>query len=221
MNHGLWNWEFAAHVLPELLKGLAATLHISVVSGTIAVALGVAWAVLLELRMPVVSHAVRGLIELVRGTPLLVQLYVAFYVLPMYGIMASAEVTGIAGLALYFSGYMTAVIQAGIRSVPPGQWEAARAIGFTPARTWWTVVLPQALRKVLPPIGSYLLLVLKESSMLSAITVSDLLHAANTIGSDNFRYVEPLTIAALIYFAISYPFARVLRVLESRLDVNR
>lgn len=217
MKAEIWNWDFAARILPSLLEAFLTTLKLAALGGIGALILGLTWAIILQLRPVVLTQIVQSFVNVVRSTPLLVQLYVAFYVLPGYGLLMSPEVTGVVGLSIYFSGYMTAVFQVGIRSIEQGQWEAAKVLGLSPLRTWQAIILPQATARVLPPIGSYLLMLLKESSMLSAISVSELLHEANTIGSDNFRYVEPLTMAALLYLSISFPFAVALRKLEVHL----
>ena len=152
-----------------------------------------------------------------RGTPLLVQLYFLFYVVPQYGISSSAFMTGVVGMSLYFSAYCAEVFRAGITNIPKGQWDVARALSLPPNRIWSDVILPQVGRSVIPPLGNYAIVIFKQSALLSTITVGELLHAAQEIASENYRYIEPITMVGILYFAISYPAALGLRRLEKNL----
>jgi polar amino acid transport system permease protein len=192
----VWDWHYVGLAFDALLPALWTTVWITVVASIGAIVLGVVWAVLRYARLPVISQFVTMIIEFLRGTPALVQLYFLFYVLPLHGITLDAVLTGIIGLAVYTSAYCAEVYRAGITAVPPGQWEAARMIGLSSVLTWTKVILPQAWRLVIPPLGNYVLLMFKETTLLSAITVAELMHQATEFGAVTYRYTEGYTVAS-------------------------
>lgn len=212
----IWDNSFAVSIIPELLKGLVVTVEITLLGTLIAALLGLVLAILRRLAIPVVSQAVTFVVVFVRGTPLLVQAYCAFFVLPDYGLSADAFTTGAIVIGINYSAYMAEVYRSGIQGVQVGQWEACTALGLPPTRVWGRIILPQALRTVVPMLGNYLIQMFKDSAVLSAITVVELLGAAQAIGSSNFRYLEPLTIAAVLFLIISYPSSRLVNRLERR-----
>ncbi|RNL54896.1 ectoine/hydroxyectoine ABC transporter permease subunit EhuD [Arthrobacter oryzae] len=212
----IWDNNFAISVLPVLLQGLWTTVHITVMGTLLAAGLGLVFAVLRRQAIPVLSQAVSFLVVFVRGTPLLVQAYVAFFVLPAYGISFDALTTGIVVIGVNYSAYMAEVYRSGIQGVPKGQWEAATALSLPGSRTWGRIILPQAIRTVVPMLGNYLIQMFKDSAVLSAITVVELMATAQAIGSSSFRYLEPLTLAALLFLAVSYPASRLVNRLERR-----
>lgn len=212
----IWDNNFAFSVLPVLLQGLWTTVHITVMGTLLAAGLGLVFAVLRRLAIPVLSQVVSFLVVFVRGTPLLVQAYVAFFVLPAYGISFDALTTGMVVIGVNYSAYMAEVYRSGIQGVPTGQWEAATALSLPGSRTWGRIILPQAIRTVVPMLGNYLIQMFKDSAVLSAITVVELMATAQAIGSSSFRYLEPLTLAALLFLAVSYPASRLVNRLERR-----
>jgi polar amino acid transport system permease protein len=213
-----WNWQFALDTLPALLKGLRFTLEATFFGSLIAYELGLLWAVARLSEVPVASQAVRLLVEFLRGTPLLIQLYFLFYIFPTYGVTLPALQTGILGLGLYYSAYASEVYRAGIESVPRGQWEAALALGLPLSRMWGRIVVPQAMRFATPVLGNFVISMFKESAILSTITVLEVIGQANILGAETARYIEPFTMAGLLFLAISYPAARLVRLMEARLS---
>jgi polar amino acid transport system permease protein len=155
-------------------------------------------------------------VEFIRSTPLLVQLYFLFFVLPDTGIRLSALTTGVLALGLHYSAYTAEVYRAGIEGVPREQWEAALALNMKPWHTWFAVILPQALPPVIPAMGNYLVAMFKDTPMLAAITVMELLQTAKLIGAESFRYLEPLTLVGLLFLAISLLSSRLIHALEAR-----
>jgi polar amino acid transport system permease protein len=212
-----WNWKFAFDTLPLLLSGLRFTIQATLLGSCVAFALGLVWAMVRLAQVPVASGFTGLLVEFLRGTPLLIQLYFLFYIFPTYGVTLTAMVTGVLGLGLYYSAYASEVYRAGIESVPRGQWEASLALGLPLPHMWARVVLPQALRFAVPVLGNFVISMFKESAILSTITVMEIVAQANVIGSQTYRFIEPLTMAGLLFFAISYPAARLVRLLEARL----
>lgn len=213
----LWDWSFTVDILPELLRGLGLTVVLTVLGFLIALALGLVLALVRRSPVPLVGRLTGLVLEFVRGTPLLVQAYFAFYVLPTYGVTLSALTTGIVVLGVHYSSYTAEVYRAGIEHVARGQWEAATALSLPRRRTWQSVVLPQAIRAVVPALGNYLISMFKDSAVLSAITVLELLGRATVIGSSSFRYLEPLTMAGLLFLLVSYVAARSIRRVEKSL----
>jgi len=212
-----WDWEFAFSILPDLLLGLVVTVQATLLGSSVAFSLGLVWAIARRSSYWLISRPVGAVVEFLRGTPLLIQLYFIFYVLPDLGIKLPAFTAGVVGLGIYFSTYASEVYRAGIEGVRKGQWEAATALNLSPTRTWTSVILPQAIPAVIPALGNYLIAMFKDSALLAAITVVELLNAAQEIGADTFRYLEPLTLVAVLFLAISYPSSVMMRRLESRL----
>ncbi|MGH3328503.1 MAG: ectoine/hydroxyectoine ABC transporter permease subunit EhuD [Streptomycetales bacterium] len=213
----IWDWAFAGSVIPALLRAFVINLEATVLGSVLAMVLGLAFALMRRSPLAVVRLPTGWFIEFVRSTPLLVQLYFVFYVLPTFGITLSALVTGVLVLGIHYATYTAEVYRAGIDGVPPGQWEAATALSLPARRKWQAVILPQAIRNVLPSLGNYVISMFKETPYLALITVPEMIEVAREIGSDTFQYVEPFTIAGLIFLAASYPAAVLMRRLEIRL----
>jgi polar amino acid transport system permease protein len=147
---------------------------------------------------------------------LLVQLYFLFYVLPSLGLALSPLTTGILGLGLHYAAYCSEVYRAGIESIPRGQWEAATALNLGRFTTTFKVILPQAIPPVVPALGNYLVAMFKDTPLLSAITVLEMLQQAKILGSESFRYIEPLTLVGLAFLVMSLLAAVAIRALERR-----
>ncbi|MER7077022.1 polar amino acid transport system permease protein [Saccharopolyspora kobensis] len=212
----IWDWEFTGRVVPDVLRGLLVTFEATVLGSVVAFALGLLLALLRRSRIRAVSRATWLFIEFVRSTPLLVQLYFLFNVLPGIGLRFSSLTTGVIGLGVHYACYAAEVYRAGIDGVPRGQWEAATALSLPTYRVWTSVVLPQAIPRVLPALGNYTISMFKETPLLLAIGVLDLVGAAQEAGSDAYRYVEPLTLAGICFLLLSYPASLLVRRLERR-----
>ncbi|KEI43098.1 ectoine/hydroxyectoine ABC transporter permease subunit EhuD [Saccharopolyspora rectivirgula] len=215
----IWDWEFTGQIIPDVLRGLLVTFEATVLGSLLAYVLGLVLALLRRSRIRVVSWVVWGFIEFVRSTPLLVQLYFLYNVLPDFGVRLSSLTTGILGLGVHYACYAAEVYRAGIDGVPQSQWEAARALSLPPAHTWIGVILPQAIPRVVPALGNYTISMFKETPLLLAIGVLDLVGAAQEAGSDAYRYVEPLTIAGILFLLLSYPSSLLVRRLERRVAI--
>ncbi len=220
MSGFVWDWHFAWSVVPLLLTGAKLTIIATLFGSIVSFVLGLVWALVRMMRIRVLSPAVGLFVEFVRGTPLLVQLYFLFYVLPTWGLSLSALLTGILGIGLFYSAYTAEIYRSGIEDLPTGQWEASLTLGLPLRRVWFGIVLPQAIRTVWPMLGNQVVAMFKETALLSTITVLELLAQAKNIGSIEFRYIEPLTMAGAFYLVISYGAARVLRRFEARNPVH-
>jgi polar amino acid transport system permease protein len=215
-----WDWQVVADFMPEFRSGLAVTLRALVLGSLIAFALGLVWALALRSRHAWLRRPVTAFTEFVRSTPLLVQLFFLYYVLPEWGPALSALTTGIIGLGLHFSTYTAEVYRAGIDAVPAGQWEAATALSLSPARTWIAVILPQAVRRTLPALGNYVIAMLKDSPMIAVIGALDMLGRAESFSNTTFT-TEAYTVVGVAFLAIAYPASVLIRLLERRLAVTR
>jgi polar amino acid transport system permease protein len=207
---------YAQDILPTLLKAAITTLEATLGGMVIALVLGLGLAVLLLSRIRPVAWTARAAMEFVRGTPLLIQLFFLFYVLPEIGVSGSALMTGIVGLGVHYATYTAEVYRAGIQNVPRGQWEAAVALNIAPRDTWVRIVLPQAIRPMVPALGNYLVAMFKETPLLATITVLELLGTAQNEAATSYRYFESYTLVGLIFLALSIPAAMLVRRLEGR-----
>jgi polar amino acid transport system permease protein len=198
--------HFVLEILPDLLRGAVITLEATLGGFLVALAGGLILAVARRTRLAAPALAY---IEFMRNTPLLVQIYAIFYVLPFAGLTL-----GVLALGLNYSAYTAEVYRAGIESVPQAQWEAARSLGLSLWTTWTRVVLPQAIRPILPVLGNYLIGMFKDTPLLATITVPEMFNAAMQVAGTTYRYNEPYTLVALIFLAMSYPASLPFRSLE-------
>jgi polar amino acid transport system permease protein len=215
-----WDNEFALSILPDLLSGLWITIQATMAGIAIALVLGLVVAVIRFLRIPALSALFGLYVHFIRGTPLLVQAYAAFFILPDFGIVLSPLITGITVLGINYSAYTAEVYRSGIEDVDKGQWEAATALSLPARPTWTRIVLPQAVRSIVPVLGNYWIQMFKDSAILSAITMAELLYVGQTIGSSEFRYLEPLTLVGVLFLAVSYPASVLIRRLERHLAIS-
>jgi len=211
-----WDWSFAWSTLPLLLQGIRITIVATFFGSIIAFVLGLVWTLLRIAAIPVVSQAVGLVVQFLRGTPFLVQLFFLFYVLPTWGVTFSPLVTGIIGLGLFNSAQASEIYRAGIEEIPAGQWEASLVLGLPIRRVWLGIVLPQSIHSVLPVLGNVVIGMFKETSVLSTITVFELTAQGMDVGFQYFRFIEPLTLVGIMYFIVSYAAALGIRHLEAR-----
>ncbi|MEN3583284.1 ectoine/hydroxyectoine ABC transporter permease subunit EhuD [Streptomyces sp. ZYX-F-203] len=212
-----WDWSVVSDFMPYFRDGLLVTLQVLVIGSVVSFSLGLVWALLARVPSRWVTWPVGVVTEFVRNTPLLVQLFFLFYVLPEWGLTFSALTTGVIGLGLHYSTYTMQVYRAGIEGVPVGQWEAATALNLPLRRTWTAVILPQAIRRVVPALGNYVISMLKDTPLLMAITILEMLGEARLFSQQNFQYTEPLTVIGIAFIVISYLASLALRALERRL----
>lgn len=212
-----WDWGAVADFMPHFWDGLLVTLQILALGSVISFVLGLVWALLMRVPSRWVTWPVGTITEFVRNTPLLVQLFFLFYVMPEWGLTMSALTTGVLGIGLHYSTYTMQVYRAGIEAVPVGQWEAATALNLPVRRTWTAVILPQAIRRVVPALGNYVIAMLKDTPILMAITVLEMLGEAQLFARETFQFTEPLTVIGVAFIVISYLASLALRALERRL----
>jgi polar amino acid transport system permease protein len=217
----IFDWGFALEILPTLAEAAIVTIEATLLGFVLAVVLGLLLAILRMAMNPLISWPVTGFIEFIRSTPLLVQLFFMFFVLPEFGIRMSPLVTGILTLGVHYSTYCSEVYRAGLENVPKGQWEASIALNLSPYVTFRDIIIPQAIPPVVPALGNYLVAMFKETPQLAGIAVAELMLTASEIGSENFRYIEPITIVGLFFLVLSLISAAGIRHVERWLQHRR
>lgn len=201
----MWSWNafFDFLTSPALLRGAWTTVWLTLVTMVLGLALGLVLALMRSARPWVIRAIANFYLWLFRGTPLLVQLIIIYLGLPQVGIKLSPISAALLGLALNEAAYLSEIVRSGIMSVPRGQFEAARAVGMTPATVLRVVVLPQAVRVMIPPLGNSFNGLLKTTTLVSVIAVEDLLRLTQYEVQTNFRVLEGLIAAACYYLAMT------------------
>lgn len=202
-----WNWEFAYAILPRLLTAAWYTIFASIGGYLIASVVGLIFAALQRTRHKLLTMLVREIVEFLRSTPLVLQIFFVFYVGPQFGLRLSPWTAGMIAIGAHYAAYLSEVYRGGIEGVPKGQWEAATALNLSTYKTYRRIILPQALPTAFAGMGNYLVGIIKDTPMLSVIGVTELLHAATSVGGENYRYLEPYTIVGLIFLVLSIPTA--------------
>lgn len=211
-----WDWNFIWQILPTLGEGVIVTVQATLLGSLIAAILGLLIAIAKRSKKHWISRPVASFAMFIRGTPLLVQLYILFFVLPDIGILLSPLMAGVIGIGVHYSAYTAEVYRAGIDNIDRGQWEAAQAVNLSPTQTWLHVIIPQAVPPMIPALANYLLMMFKETPLLSAITVYELMTAARAVSNSYYRYFEPMTLVGLFFLAISIPTVIILNRLEKK-----
>ena len=205
-----------AEYLPLLAKGALVTVEVFACALVVATLLGLVWALMRVSKVRALSGFSKVLINAVRGIPILVQLFYIYFVFPEIGIQLSAFEAGVIGLGFAYSCYMAEVFRAGIEAVDPGQVEAAQSLGMSRALILWRVVLPQAFKIALPPYGNTCIMLLKDTSQTSIITVAELSFQGRLIASSTFKNTEIFTLVAVWYLAMCVPLILLVGRLEKK-----
>lgn len=211
---GAWDWGFVLSILPQLLSATVYSVFATGLSFVGALLLGLPLAVARDAASRPLRVATGAAVELVRSTPILIQVYFLYFVLPTLGIVLPALVVGVLALSLHYGTYVSEAYRAGIASVGQGQRDAAAALGLSPRAAFFLVILPQAIPPIVPALGNYLIALFKETPLLSAIAIVELLQTAKLIGSETFRYNEPITMVGFILLALSLLSAALVRRVE-------
>lgn len=206
--------------LPSILEGLKTTLFISVISSIIAFVIGVFIAYFRNSDFGAIKILSSAYVEIVRNTPLLIQLYIYYKGLPNIGISFPPVLCGIIALSLYTGAYISEVLRAGLNSIAPEQQEAAKGLGLTKFQTFKLVVFPQAMRIIIPPLGSQFISLIKNSSLVSFIAVTDLFYVIFKGAVDDFRFFEFFITGAIIYMVLTGTVSMIANLLEYRFKIS-
>lgn len=203
--------------LPLFFQGLLVTIGFSIATVVFGLLLGIPISLMRLSSNKWISGPASAYVEVIRGTPSLLQLYLIAYGIPIaFGINIPIFVAGVLALSINSSAYVAEIIRAGIQAVDKGQMEAARSLGLSYAQTMRRVIIPQAIKNVLPAIGNEFVTIVKESSIVSIIGITDLMRITNIMKSQTFRIFEALIFAALLYFVVTFTISKLLHKVEKR-----
>jgi polar amino acid transport system permease protein len=209
-----WKWDFALQILPQMLWATLNTIMAAGIGYAIAAVVGLLFLLGQRTSYKIINTIVREIVEFIRSTPLLIQLFFVYFVGPQFGITLSAWVCAMITIGLHFGTYLSEVYRGALEGVPKTQWEACRALNFTTLYTYRRIVLPQAFPIAIPGMGNYLVGIFKDTPLLSTIGVAELFHAATAVGGYHYRYLEPYTLVGIIFLILSVPAAMGIRKLE-------
>ncbi|MGD9878136.1 ectoine/hydroxyectoine ABC transporter permease subunit EhuD [Desulfococcus sp.] len=209
-----WKWDFTIQILPRLLEATLNTLMAAGFGYLIALVVGLFFALAQRTPFRPLTVIIREFVEMIRSTPLILQIFFVFYVGPQFGVRLSPWTAGMTAIGLHYAAYLSEVYRAGLDSVPKGQWEACIALNLSVPRTYFKIIIPQAIPNIIPGLGNYLVGIFKDSPMLSVIGVTELFHVATAIGAETYRFLEPYTLVGAIFLAISLPAAMSIRRFE-------
>jgi polar amino acid transport system permease protein len=215
----MFDWAIIEMAIPLLAKGTLVTLQIASVSGVLSLALGFTLGLCALSRWRILRAAVGAYVDFIRGTPLLIQIFLIFFALPVVGIRLDEIWAGILALSFNTSAYVAETVRGGVGSVERGQTEAAKAIGMTHAQTLVFILMPQALRPMVPPLTNELITMTKNTSLLSVISVYELTRAGQAIISVHFVPFEIYLLLALYYYAVIKSLSWASRQIENRMPV--
>lgn len=211
------DFSFLSKYYMFFLVGAKNTVIIAAFSVLFGVVLGTLLALMKQSKIRILKSLSSAYIEFVRGTPLLVQLFIIYYGLP---INLSAILAGIVALSLNSGAYVAEIIRAGIEAVDKGQIEAARSLGMNHIESMRYIIMPQALKNILPVLGNEFITIIKESSIVSVIGIPEIMYNAETVRGNTFKPFEPLLVAAVIYFVLTYSLSKLVRHVERRLKTS-
>ncbi|WP_104667876.1 ectoine/hydroxyectoine ABC transporter permease subunit EhuD [Ensifer adhaerens] len=210
-----WDWTFAIHtVMPRLLSGIITTIEVTILAFLLAVLLGLPLMLLRVGKNRSISVIVGEIVEFLRSTPLLVQIFFLFYLLPEVGITLPPFATGVLAIGVYYAALCSEVFRAGFEAVPRGQWEACTALNLGRYRTMRDVIIPQMLPPIVPSLGNYLIVIFKETPLLSFVAVAEMMQAAKLIGAEFYRFSEAITLTGLLFLILSLICAALVRWVE-------
>ena len=210
-----WRWDFVIEIMPRLLSATLNTLLAAGIGYGIALVVGLVFALAQRTPYRPLTWLVREVVDVIRSTPLVLQIFFVFFVGPQFGIRLSPWTSGMIAIGLHYAAYLSEVYRGGLEAVPKGQWEACKALNLSTRRTYFGIIIPQALPASLPGMGNYLVGIFKDTPMLSVIGVAELMHTANALGSETYRFLEPYTLVGVIFLLISLPTAAGLRYFEA------
>ncbi len=210
----IFNPEIAVRNIGPLLAGLLMTVELTLV----VIVVSLVFALLVALggmsRFKPLRWMIKAYIETIRGTPLLLQLVYVYYVLPEIGIRLNSFTAGVIALTLNYSAYISEVYRGGIQAISKGQHDAAAALGMTRGLAMRRIILPQAIRIVVPALGNYFISLFKDTALCSVVSIQEVVFTAQILAARNFQYFTLYTVVAVMYFAVSFPAARLVGYLE-------
>jgi His/Glu/Gln/Arg/opine family amino acid ABC transporter permease subunit len=210
----LLNLDVTRDYIGVLLRGLEITVALTLIVISFSLVLAIPVALARMSRVLAIRIAADAYVEIIRGTPLLLQLIYIYYVLPGWGITLNAFLAGVIGLTVNYTAYMSEVYRGGIKAIARGQSDAAAALGMTGGLAFRRIILPQAIRIVTPSLGNYFISLFKDTALTSVVTVQELLFTGQIVSARTYQYFTIYTLTGILYFAVGYPAALFVRYLE-------
>ncbi|WP_024927596.1 MULTISPECIES: amino acid ABC transporter permease [unclassified Mesorhizobium] len=212
----LLNLDVIRNYGPTLLLGLGNTVLLTLIVIVLAGLLAIPLALVRTSKSAFVRLPFEALVEIVRGTPLILQLFYVYYVLPSAGVQLEPFTAAVVALTMNYTAYLSEVYRGGIKAVPDGQRYAAAALGMTPTKAFLRIILPQAFRIVTPTLGNYFIALFKDTALASVVTVNELLYSGNLVSSATYQYFTVYTVTGILYFIAGFPASLLVRYLEKR-----
>ena len=216
----LFNFRDAVQYIPDLLRAAMISVELTFIIMALSLVVGLIVALARMTRIRSVRTIATAYVEVIRGTPALLQLFYIYYVLPALGIRFPPFLAGVVGLTINYAAYLSEVYRGGIEAVSKGQLEAAQALGMSRTLAMRLVILPQAIRIILPPLGNFFISLFKDTALVSTITVRELLFEGQLLAVTTFQYFSILTIVGAIYLALCYPSSLAVQHLERRMKIG-
>lgn len=214
------DFSFLSKYYMFFIDGVKFTVVIAFFAVLFGVMLGVILALMKLSKKKILNLIATAYVEFIRGTPVLVQLYIVFYGLPHVGITLPDFVAGVIALSVNSSAYVAEIIRAGIQAVDKGQMEAARSLGMPQSMAMRYIIIPQAIKNILPALGNEFIVVIKESSIASIIGIHELMYNADTVRGNIFQPFEPLIVAAIMYFILTFTLSKIVGTFERRMKTS-
>lgn len=216
-----WSWDVFFDAFPMVIQGLGITIALTIACYLFALIVGFMWTLIRQIPIKPIRWILLWIMEFIRSTPPLVQLFFIYYawpMIPVVGVTLDPFTSAVLGLGIHYSTYIGEVYRTGIDGVDKGQWEAAKALNLSTGRKWTKIILPQAIPPTIPMLGNYLIIMFKEVPLASTVGVVGILAMANEYGADHWKYLEPLTIVAILFLVLSYPSAILINKLERKFN---
>lgn len=204
-----------------LLQGLGNTVLLTLIVIVLAGLLAIPLALVRTSRVWALRLPFEAFVEIIRGTPLILQLFYVYYVLPSAGVQLDPFAAAVVALTMNYTAYLSEVYRGGIKSIPEGQRNAAAALGMTPMKAFIRIILPQAFKVVTPTLGNYFIALFKDTALASVVTVNELLYTGNLVSSSTYQYFTVYTVTGILYFVAGFPAALFVRYLERRMHNKR
>jgi len=211
-----WDWELTLEVvIPRLLEATWVTVYVTVISFLLSLVGGLIFMILKTSKNRLISIIATEFIEIIRSTPLLIQIFFIFFGLPRFGITFTPVVSGIIAFSLYNSTLSAEVYRAGLLAIPKGQWEACTALNLSFVRSFFRIIFPQSLVPIVPALGNFLVGIFKETPILSFVAVAEIMHVAKLIGYEYYEFTEAITTVGIFFIILSLISAKLINVIEN------
>ncbi|WP_373415017.1 ectoine/hydroxyectoine ABC transporter permease subunit EhuD [Ensifer aridi] len=209
-----WDWAYVWEALRYIYRGAIVTIEATLLGFAVALVWGLIFALTRQSPNRYISTAMAEIVEFIRSTPLLLQVFFVYFVGPQFGVVIPAWTAGIGVLGIHYAAYCSECYRGGIENVEGGQWEACTALNLSKTRSWRAIILPQAIPPIVPSLGNYLISMFKDTPMLAAIAILEMLQQAKNFGANNYRYIEAITMVGFFYLVFSLVASAVVQALS-------